>query len=160
MSQLINRLIIQNKGSIAVEFAIIIPFMIFLFLFVFEMSRLMLIGSSLDLLSAELSRKTAITEDILTSNLNHSDVFYDHLSMDNPWWVSLTSEDNFTVTVEFCDSIDQVIDGSCNAILSETSTIIFFKLVYKYPEVLSIIFDQLTDASLNKNVIVYREFYS
>ncbi|WP_392552779.1 pilus assembly protein [Orbus wheelerorum] len=149
-----------KKGTISVEFAIIIPMLIVLFLFVLEMSRVILIGSSLDLVSTQVSRKTAITENINRDALSYSVVYEQALAEEIPGWSILTSKDNFTVKVTFCDSINDVINNNCNSAQPNANKIILFDLQYHYSAIFSFLFSRLIDASLNKKIIVYREFYS
>ncbi|WP_392564694.1 pilus assembly protein [Orbus wheelerorum] len=146
----------QKTGIISIEFAIIFPMFISLFLFSIEMSRIMLIGSSMDLVSTQVARKAAITE-----NFNdYSKVIKEALSAEVPDWVMLTSSNDFTVKVNYCSSIDDVIYNRCNSNSADKNKIILFELKYNYSLIFSSLFSQLIDSSLNKRVVIYREFYS
>ncbi|WP_392560896.1 pilus assembly protein [Orbus sturtevantii] len=161
MMRRFNHSFLMGKtGAISIEFAIIVPMLILLFLFVLEMSRIMLIGSALDLVSTQISRKTTVTENINQSASSYSVIYRQALADEVPGWGIFTSLNNFTIAVNFCNSISDVINNRCNETQPAENKIILFDLQYQYSAIFSSLFSKLIDASLNKKVVVYREFYS
>lgn len=146
----------RNNGSISIEFAIICPCLILMFAFVLELSRIMLIGSALDLEVAEISRKTAITENVSKAN-DYRQVFIEQLKKDIPWWDVLASADQFQVEVTHCNYIDEVIQDQCVA-SGIVGKILLFKINYNYSTMFPSLFDDFISTSLNKKAVVYREF--
>lgn len=144
----------RNNGSISIEFAIICPCLILMFAFVLELSRIMLIGSALDLEVAEISRKTAITENVSNAN-GYRQVFIEQLKKDIPWWDVLASEDQFQVEVIYCDHIRDLIYEQCAPAVGK---ILLFKINYNYSTMFPSLFGDFIDTSLNKKAVVYREF--
>lgn len=150
----------EKKGSISIEFALIFPMFIALFMFVLEISRVMFIGSALDLVSSQVGRETTITENINKNSLTYTNIYEEVLAREIPGWTILASKDNFKIDVQYCNTIKDVINNGCSSNLSMTNKIILFNVTYSYKAIFPSLFSKLIDASLIKKVVVYREFYS
>lgn len=146
----------ERKASVSIEFAIVFPFLIVLFLFVLEFSRIMFIGSALDLMTAEITRKTAISE---SQGINYAQRLEHIIEDELPLWPYLTNANDFETTVTYCKSVQEVLDDVCISTSSKDSHIILFKLEYQYYAVFNTLFSRMLDSSLTKKTIVYREFY-
>lgn len=146
----------ERKASVSIEFAIVFPFLIVLFLFVLEFSRIMFIGSALDLMTAEITRKTAISE---SQGINYAQRLENIIEDELPLWPYLTNANDFETTVTYCKSVQEVLDDVCISTSSKDSHIILFKLEYQYYAVFNTLFSRMLDSSLTKKTIVYREFY-
>lgn len=150
----------EKRGVISIEFAICFPLFLLLFAFVLEMNRLMFIGSSLDLLTADVARRASITENINKNASSYSDIFYNELSKELSLWPMLTSQNNFIVQVEFCNNIKNIIDDKCDTTSTSLSKIIHYKVEYRYNAFFSSLFSNLANANLKRESVVYREFQS
>lgn len=156
MIKLSRSLFTERNASVSVEFAIVFPFLILLFLFVLEFSRIMFIGSALDLMTAEITRKTAISE---SQGINYAQRLEDIIEDEVPLWPYLTNANDFQTTVTYCKSVQDVLNDACLPTSSKDSHIILFKLEYQYYAVFNTLFSRMLDSSLTKKTIVYREFY-
>ncbi|OCG41508.1 hypothetical protein A9G28_05910 [Gilliamella sp. Fer1-1] len=144
----------QKKASISIEFAIVFPFLIALFVFMLELSRIMIIGSALDLISTEIPREVAISK-----NINYSQKMNELITSQVPLWPYITNPDDFHITLTFCNTIQDLITNSCQSTLSNDSHLISFNLQYDYRAMFSDMFSSILDSSLTKKTVVYREFY-
>lgn len=155
MKKLLRQLYIQNRGGIfSIEFALIFPCLVMMFIFVLELSRVMLIGSSLDLVMTEVSRKIAITE----NNKDYKQLFITQLESDFSWWPILASINKTQLNVSYCDTINDVLNNNCSTDADE-KPLILFEVNYQYNAIFSPLFSDLIDASLMKKAVLYREFY-
>lgn len=150
-----KRFLHQEKGVVSIEFAIIFPFLLLLFIFVLEFSRIMFIGSAMDLVATEATRRSAITEGSL---VDYDAQLKQTLVQDVPLWPFLTTADDFHVNVTYCATIQDVINNNCDATLHDSHEIILFQLNYQYFAAFSSLFSHIIDSSLTKKTIVYREF--
>lgn len=156
MKQLFHQLYKQNRGSvISIEFALIMPCLVLMFIFVLEFSRVLLIGSSLDLVMTEVTRSTAISE----HDDNYQDLFVAQLQSDFSWWPILASVDKTKLSVTYCSSIHAALNDNCSTQANKQS-LILFEASYQYSAIFSPFFNDLIDASLTKKALVYREFYT
>jgi Flp pilus assembly protein TadG len=144
----------QKKASISIEFAIVFPFLFTLFVFMLELSRIMIIGSALDLMSTEMSREVAISK-----NTNYSQRMNALITSQVPLWPYITDPNDFHITLTFCNTIRDSINNSCQSTLSNDNHFISFNLQYNYRAMFPNMFSSILDSSLTKKVIVYREFY-
>ncbi|WP_085246768.1 TadE/TadG family type IV pilus assembly protein [Gilliamella mensalis] len=146
----------KNNANISIEFAIVFPFLILLFLFILELSRIMVIGAALDLMSSQLTRRAAISKDgnYYVENLQKL------VNSEVRLWPYLTNPDDFHVTAVYCRTVHDAINETCEHTLSADSHLILFNLKYDYYAVLSEPFSRFLDISLTKKIIVYREFYN
>lgn len=152
----LNRSFLSHKtGIVSIEFAIVFPFLIVLFLFTVEFSRMMFIGSSLDLITTQISRQAALAEE---REIDYAEKFNQILTTEESLWPFLASKDNFHVKLEYCHSIKEIIDNRCSSSVSVDRNIMYFTLRYQYFAMFSSIFSRLIDTALTKKVIVYREF--
>ncbi|OCG37561.1 hypothetical protein A9G29_11395 [Gilliamella sp. Fer2-1] len=144
----------QKNANISIEFAIVCPFLIALFVFMLELSRIMIIGSALDLMSTEITRKVAISE-----NTNYTEQMQQLVTSEVQLWPYLTNSNDFHITVTFCSTIQDIANNSCQSTLSDNTRLILFNLQYDYRAVFSDMFSSILDSSLTKKTVVYREFY-
>lgn len=154
------RLIKEKKGMISIEFAVLFPSLVVMFIFVLEMARLMFIASSLNLVAADIARKTALSEDVNQKSTTYATIFYNELKNELPLWGVVTKEDSLTVNVKYCKNIQEVIDEKCADSLQIESKIIFYDISYKYNALFASLFTKLADSSLTRRTVVYREFHS
>jgi|GEM_PF-2421202 len=158
MRQLINRFCQQRGASVSIEFAMILPFLLFLFLLTLELSRIMLISSSLDLLSTELSRKTAIAEPKELAAKSYQTLLNEQLIDELGQWTILADVGNVTTTLSFCESVDDIVTNRCTDTISDGDKLILFKIKYDYPIFFSSLFN-LSSIAFDKKAVVYREYY-
>jgi hypothetical protein len=144
----------QKQASIAIEFAFVFPFLISLFLFTLELSRIMIIGSSLDLMATEITRRVAISE-----RGNYVAQMNQFATSEVPLWPYLTNSNDLHITVKFCKTVRDTIDNTCQNTANDDTSIILFYLKYDYYAIFSQLFGRIIDSSLTKKTIVYREFY-
>lgn len=142
----------EKKAVVSIQFAVIVPFLIFLFLAAFEFSRIMIIGSALDLVTTEITRQTAISEQDdyaqKIDNLIQSEV---------PLWPYIANPNDFNVTIKYCEKIRDIIDDQCQGSLNDDTKILLFDLRYQYIPVFSDLF-VFFDTALAKKTVIYREF--
>ncbi|OCG22548.1 MULTISPECIES: TadE/TadG family type IV pilus assembly protein [unclassified Gilliamella] len=144
----------KNNANVSIEFAIVFPYLIVLFVFVLELSRIMFIGSALDLMSTEITRKTAISE-----NGNYTKQMQQLVISEVPLWPYLTNPDDFHVTVAYCQTIQDVINKTCQNTLNADTRLLLFNLQYDYYAMFSGPFSRILNSSLTKKTVIYREFY-
>ncbi|OCG12201.1 hypothetical protein A9G24_08740 [Gilliamella sp. App6-5] len=144
----------QKRANVSIEFAIVFPFVIVLFVFVLEFSRIMIIGSALDLMTTEITNRAAIFE-----NDNYDEIVNHFATGEMPSWPYLTNSQELEITVTYCKTIREVIDNNCHDTLSDDTHILVFDLEYHYYAIFSELFSRIIDSSLKKKTIVYREFY-
>ncbi|MWN89513.1 hypothetical protein GQ597_02130 [Gilliamella sp. Pra-s65] len=144
----------QKKASVSIEFAIVFPSLIVLFLFVLEFSRIMFIGSALDLMTTEITRKTAISE-----QQNYDEQLQKLIKSEAPLWPYIADPKKLHITVAFCETIEKSINNNCQNSPSDDTHILLFELKYDYYAIFSQLFSRILDTSLEKKTIVYREFY-
>lgn len=154
------RLIKGNKGVISIEFSLIFPWLLIMFLFVLEMGRLMFISSSLNLVVATTARKTALYEQLNKNGTSYPTIFYNELEKELPLWGVVTDKDSLIVNVKYCNTIQDVIYEKCDNSLRDTREIIFYEISYKYNAFFGSLFTKLADSSLTRRTVVYREFHS
>lgn len=142
----------QKKASVSLEFAIVFPSLVVLFLFVLEFSRIMFIGSALDLMTTEITRRTANSQ-----QSNYQQQVQQLIQSESVLWPYIADPNKFQVTVEYCKTVEQAINDSCQAALSNDTRILLFELKYSYSAIFSQMFSYL-NTSLTKKTIVYREF--
>jgi tight adherence protein E len=143
----------QKKASVSVEFAIVFPLLVVLFLFVLEFSRIMFIGSALDLVTTEITRKAAISQ-----QSSYQQQMQQLIASESLLFPYIADPQKFTVTVKYCETVKQVTDGGCQAALADNTQILLFELQYKYSAIFSKLFSRILDTSLTKKTIAYREF--
>ncbi|MWP62648.1 TadE/TadG family type IV pilus assembly protein [Gilliamella sp. Pas-s25] len=144
----------QKKAIISIEMAIVFPSLITLFMFVLEFSRIMIIGSTLDLMTTEITRRTAILE-----NGNYAQQMEQFAKDEVPLWPYLTNSNDLHITIAYCKKIQDVLGDSCQNTPSSDTRLILFNLSYDYYAIFSELFGRIIDSSLTKKTIVYREFY-
>lgn len=144
----------QKNASVSIEFAIVFPYLIVLFLFVLEFSRIMIIGSALDLVTTEITRKTAISQ-----NANYNQQLQELINSEVPLWPYIADPKKFEITVKYCKKIDEAINNNCLNMPVSDAPILLFELKYDYNAIFSKLFARILDSSLEKKTIVYREFY-
>lgn len=144
----------QKNASVSIEFAIVFPYLIVLFLFVLEFSRIMIIGSALDLVTTEITRKTAISQ-----NANYNQQLQELINSEVPLWPYIADPQKFEITVKYCKKIDEAINNNCLNTPVSDAPILLFELKYDYNAIFSKLFARILDSSLEKKTIVYREFY-
>lgn len=154
------RLIKEKKGAILIEFSVVFPCLILLFIFVLEMTRVMFIASSLNLVASDIARKTALTEDVNEKSTTYATIYYNELKNELPLWGVVTDKDSLNVIVKYCKSVQEVIDEKCANSLQTESNIIFYDISYKYNPLFASLFTKLANSSLTRRTIVYREFHS
>lgn len=155
MSRAIKQFFYRDNGTISIEFAVIFPLFLSLFLFTLEFSRMMFIGSSLDLMSTQIGRKSMLDEN---SNIDYSIEFNRILGEEIPLWPFLTTTNDFHVTVKFCQTIDDVIEDRCDFSSSVHDRIVFYTIEYRYYAAFTQFFSRFFDSSLTKKIVMYREF--
>lgn len=155
MLRVIKLFFYRDKGAISIEFAVIFPLFLTLFLFTLEFSRVMFIGSSLDLMSTQIGRKSMLNEN---SNIDYSVEFNRILGEELPLWPLLTTASDFHVTVKYCQTMNDVIQDSCNFSSGVNDKIVFYTIEYRYYAILSQLFSRFFDSSLTKKIVMYREF--
>ncbi|NUF48519.1 TadE/TadG family type IV pilus assembly protein [Gilliamella sp. ESL0250] len=144
----------QKRASVSIEAAIVVPYLGVLFLFVLEFSRIMAIGSSLDLMVTEITKKTSLYE------YNDYDEVVNHFALlEVPMWPYLTNGEELDITLTYCETIEEAIENKCQDALSDNTHILVFDLEYHYYAIFSELFSRIIDSSLKKKTIVYREFY-
>ncbi|MWP46337.1 TadE/TadG family type IV pilus assembly protein [Gilliamella sp. Pas-s27] len=144
----------QKNASVSIEFAIVFPSFIVLFLFVLEFSRIMFVGSALDLMTTEITRKTAISE-----QQNYDQQLQQLIESEAPLWPYIADPQKFHITVAYCETIEKAINNNCQGSPSDDTHILLFELTYDYYAIFSQLFSRILDTSLKKKTIVYREFY-
>lgn len=144
----------QKNANVSIEFAIVFPCLIVLFLFVLEFSRIMFIGSALDLMTTEITRKTAISE-----QKNYEQQVQQLIQSEAPLWPYIADPQKIHITVTYCEKIEQAINNNCQSSSSNDTRILLFELQYDYYAIFSQLFSRILDTSLKKKTIVYREFY-
>lgn len=157
---ILARLIKQKRGVISIEFALVFPFLILLFIFVLEMSRLMFIASSLNLVSSEIVRRVSLSEDVIKNSRSYANIFSEELENELSLWGIVTDKNSLNVIVKYCKNTQEVINEQCNGSLKEDSKIIYYYVSYKYNPLFASAFTKLADSSLTRRTIVYREFHS
>lgn len=142
----------EKKAVVSMQFAIIFPFLIFLFLAAFEFSRIMIIGSALDLVTTEITRQTAISEqDDYAQKINNL------IQSKVPLWPYIANPSDFKVTIKYCEKVRDIIDDQCQSSLRDDTQILLFDLKYRYLSVFPDLFAFL-DTALTRKTVVYREF--
>ncbi|KDN09837.1 MAG: pilus assembly protein [Gilliamella sp.] len=149
-----NLLFRQKNASVSIEFAIVFPYLIVLFLFVLEFSRIMVIGSALDLMTTEITRKTAISQ-----HADYNQQLQELINSEVPSWPYITDPQKFKITVKYCKKIEEAINNNCLNVPVSDAPILLFELKYDYNAMFSNLFGRILDSSLGKKTIIYREFY-
>ena len=142
----------QKNGVVSIQFAVIFPFLLILFLIAFELSRVMIIGSALDLMTTEITRQAAITEQD-----DYADKIESLIQTEVPLWPYITNPSHFNVTVRYCKEINDVISDNCQTNLTDETHILLFDLRYQYLVVFTEFFGFINTA-LARKTVVYREF--
>ena len=142
----------QKNGVVSIQFAIIFPFLLILFLLAFEFSRVMIIGSALDLMTTEITRQVAITEED-----DYAEKIEDLIQSEVPLWPYVANPDHFEVSVKYCKKINDIISNNCQTTLSDETNLLLFDLKYQYSVIFSEFFSFL-DTALARKTVVYREF--
>lgn len=142
----------QKNGVVSIQFAVIFPFLLILFLIAFEFSRLMIIGSALDLMTTEITRQTAITEQD-----DYAEKIEGLIQSEVPLWPYIADTTNFSVNLKYCKKVSEVVGDQCQSALNDETHILLFDLKYQYFSVFTQLFSFL-DTALTRKVIVYREF--
>jgi len=142
----------EKNGVVTIQFAVIFPFLLILFLIAFEFSRIMIIGSALDLMTTEITRRTAITEQD-----DYAEKIEGLIQSEVPLWPYIADTKNFSVNLKYCKKVSEVVGGQCQSALTDETHILLFDLRYQYFSVFSQLFSFL-DTALTRKVVVYREF--
>lgn len=142
----------QKSASVSIEFAIIFSYLLVIFLIVIEFSRVIIISSALELVTTEITRKTAITE-----QNRYSEDINNFIKSEVPLWPYITDPSDFHVTIAYCRNVKDIINNNCQNSLNDETRILSFSLEYSYSTVFSDLFSFLNTA-LKRKVIVYREF--
>ena len=142
----------QKNGVVSIQFAVIFPFLLILFLIAFEFSRLMIIGSALDLMTTEITRQTAVTEQD-----DYVEKIEGLIQSEVPLWPYIADTKNFSITLKYCKKVSEIVADECQSALTDETHILLFDLEYKYFSIFSKIFSFL-DTALTKKTVVYREF--
>ena len=142
----------QKNGVVSIQFAVIFPFLLSLFLIAFEFSRLMIIGSALDLMTTEITRQTAITEQD-----DYAEKIEGLIQSEVPLWPYLADTKNFSITLKYCKKVSEIIGDQCQSTLSDETHILLFDLKYQYFSLFPELFSFL-DTALTRKTVVYREF--
>ena len=142
----------QKNGVVSIQFAVIFPFLLILFLIAFEFSRLMIIGSALDLMTTEITRQTAITEQD-----DYAEKIEGLIQSEVPLWPYIADTNNFSVNLKYCKKVSEVVGDQCQSALTDETHILQFDLEYQYFTVFSQLFSYL-DTALTRKTVVYREF--
>lgn len=144
----------QKNANVPIEFAIVFPYIIILFLFIIEFSRIMFIGSALDLVTTEITRQTAISQ-----KNDYNQKLQQLIRTEVPLWPYIADPKKFEIAVTYCKTIDETIKNNCQGSPSDDTRILLFKLKYDYRAIISNLFSRILDTSLEKKTVVYREFY-
>ena len=142
----------QKNGVVSIQFAVIFPFLFTLFLIAFEFSRIMIIGSALDLMTTEITRQTAISEQD-----DYAEKIEDLIQSEVPLWPYIADTNNFRVTLKYCKKVSEIIGDQCQTSLTDETHILLFDLQYQYFSIFPKIFSFL-DTALTRKAVVYREF--
>lgn len=142
----------KKNGVVSIQFAVIFPFLLILFLIAFEFSRLMIIGSALDLMTTEITRQAAITEQD-----DYAEKIEGLIQSEVPLWPYIADTTNFSVNLKYCKKVSEVVGDQCQSALTDETHILLFDLKYQYFSVFTQLFSFL-DTALTRKVIVYREF--
>lgn len=98
-----------GSATAAIEFSLIlIPFMTTI-MFIAEICRVIYISSSVDLILSESAWKASISQ----NPENYERYFNQVLNARIAQWPLLSREVKATVSIKYCDSINQIITGSC-----------------------------------------------
>ena len=142
----------EKNGVVSIQFAVIFPFLLSLFLVAFEFSRLMIIGSALDLMTTEITRQTAITEQD-----DYVEKIEALIQSEVPLWPYIADTNNFSITLKYCKKVSEIVGDQCQSALTDETHILLFDLKYQYFSVFTQLFSFL-DTALTRRVVVYREF--
>ncbi|MBI0029431.1 pilus assembly protein [Gilliamella sp. B14448G11] len=142
----------QKNGVVSIQFAVIFPFLLILFLIAFEFSRVMIIGSALDLMTTEITRQAAITEQD-----DYAEKIEGLVQSEVPLWPYIANSNQINITVMYCKEVNNIIRDTCQTTLTDETHILLFDLRYQYSVVFSEFFSFL-DTALTRKTVVYREF--
>ncbi|MFQ1008116.1 TadE/TadG family type IV pilus assembly protein [Gilliamella apicola] len=142
----------QKNGVVSIQFTIIFPFLIILFFIALEFSRIMIIGSALDLMTTEITRQAAITEQD-----DYAEKIENLVQTEVPLWPYIAEPGHFNVTVKYCKEVNDVINDRCQTTLTDETHILLFDLKYQYLVIFTEFFGFLNTA-LTRKTVVYREF--
>lgn len=156
----LNNIVEDKKGSIAIEASVLFPTLLLIFFVVLEMGRILFLGSALNIITTDITRRASLTEEVVKESKSYASIFYNQLSKELTLWSVLASKDNLIVDVKFCNSIQQVIDDNCENSVESDSQIILYNVKYQYNHLFNSLFNTLAESSLNQKTIVYREFHS
>lgn len=96
----------SNTGSVTVEFSIVLVLFVFTLLFSAEISRLLYISASLDLAVSEAAKSAKNKEN---NNGTYLSEFDNNLIKQQSVFGKIVNLNNFVATVEFANSIDDII---------------------------------------------------
>lgn len=152
----------NNKGVAAVEFALVfIPFMM-LILFTLECSRMIYLYATIDLSLSEASQRTSNsgrsnnpgnTYDYETA---FRDAFKNNLK-DMPL-SNIGNDGQITVSVKYCQNIDQIIGDSCLPVNSKNNPLALYHVTYEYKPLFFALATGFLDMSMTRDIIHVQEY--
>lgn len=153
----------QNGAIISIEFAIIVPIFILLFLMFIELSRLLYISTVLDSITIDGSYYTAKTND-LNNKQDLEQMFYNKVAREQTLWSLVTSVDDLEVNVAYCSLVKDAIDylnknnGNCYS-LPFNNALVIFSVSYKYHPMLADngLVEKLK-TTLVRHAVVFKEY--
>lgn len=159
-----KKFIKNQKGMIiSIEFAIIVPIFILLFLMFIELSRLLYISTVLDSITIDGSYYTSKTND-LDNKQDLEEIFYNKITREQRLWSLVASVDDLQVDVAYCslvnDAIDYLNKNSSNCYRSPFSNaLVVFSVSYKYhPMLTDNALVQKLKTTLSRHVVVFKEY--
>ncbi|WP_034916613.1 TadE/TadG family type IV pilus assembly protein [Erwinia sp. 9145] len=123
----------DKKGIAAIEFSLVIIVFIFFTFFIFEISRYMFVSSAIDLTLAESAR---ITSSRLQKKADYAAIFHHVVAEQSRLWSTFIDGGNYHVTILYCHSIAQAVNGECNKNEAAGKALAIYQVQYDYQPLL------------------------
>ncbi|MCO6524384.1 MAG: pilus assembly protein [Candidatus Schmidhempelia sp.] len=153
----------QNGIIMSIEFAIIVPIFLLLFLMFIELSRLLYISTILDSIAIDGSYYAAKTND-LDKKKDLEVIFYNKVSKEQALWSLVSTVDDLEINVAYCSLVKDATDylnkngGNCYA-SPFGNALVVFSVGYKYHPILTNnALVQKLRTTLVRHVVVFKEY--
>ncbi|UHO32184.1 pilus assembly protein [Citrobacter rodentium NBRC 105723 = DSM 16636] len=145
----------DERGAVAVELALVFFPLMFMIFLLFELCRVTYISSALNLATAEASRYAAVAK---ISDKDYERIFREKLQNDVPLWPSLTKDTNLTISVKYCDTLNDIITDNCDSQSYEQKPLAVYHVGYAYSSIVPFVPDLITESYLQRTTIYVQEY--
>lgn len=169
---MLKKFLHDKKGTATVEFSLTVGIFFFIVFLFFELARIALISSYLDLAVAEssrLARIDAYQHDPQTGGFDYKQAFEKHLKEGRLWKVINfgDTENNIKIEVKYAETIDDLLTDKFRAdkptdkktgVNSQGAALAKYSVEYEYKKWIPLVPDVITKPIFSRQFVMVQEY--